>query len=75
MVNFNQVFYFHGIVMNIPNVTKLGFVAFEITENNYLFWILDVKIHLNIMIEMKNERFMFELLEFVSVLTGNSYID
>ena len=33
----------------MSNLTKLEFVAFDITRKNYLSWILDAKIHLDAM--------------------------
>ena len=30
----------------MPNLTKLEFVALDISGNNYLSWILDAEIHL-----------------------------
>ena len=33
----------------MPNVTKLEFVALDISRRNYLSWILDVEIHLDAM--------------------------
>ena len=33
----------------MSNLTKLEFVALDITRNNYLCWILDAEIHLDIM--------------------------
>ena len=44
----------------MSNLTKLGFVAFDITDKNYLSWILDAEIHLDAMalgdvIKEKNE--------------------
>ena len=33
----------------MSNLTKLEFVAFDIIENNYLSWSLNVEIHLDVM--------------------------
>ncbi|KAJ0019017.1 hypothetical protein Pint_10829 [Pistacia integerrima] len=33
----------------MTNITKLKFVALDITGKNYLSWILDAKIHLDVM--------------------------
>ena len=33
----------------MTNLSKLEFTALDITENNYLSWILDVEMHLNAM--------------------------
>ena len=33
----------------MSNLTKLEFVALDISGNNYLSWILDVEIHLDVM--------------------------
>ena len=33
----------------MSNITKLEFVVLDISGNNYLSWIFDVKIHLNAM--------------------------
>ena len=33
----------------MSNITKLEFVALDIIERNYLSWILNAKIHLDIM--------------------------
>lgn len=33
----------------MSNLTKLEFVALDITGKNYLFWILDAEIHLDVM--------------------------
>ncbi len=41
----------------MSNLTKLEFVAFDISGKNYLTWILDAKIHLEVN-EMISERGM-----------------
>ena len=33
----------------MTNITKLEFVALDISSNNYLLWILDTEIHFNAM--------------------------
>ncbi|TYI84637.1 hypothetical protein E1A91_D05G378900v1 [Gossypium mustelinum] len=33
----------------MPNLIKLEFIAPDISERNYLLWVLDVEIHLNTM--------------------------
>ena len=33
----------------MPNITKLEFVALDISGKNYLSWILDVELHLDAM--------------------------
>ena len=45
------------------NITKLEFVALDILGKNYLYWILDVEIHLNPMnlgatIKERNQAFL-----------------
>ena len=37
------------LVLNTPNVAKFEFVTLDITRNNYLYLILKVEIHLNVM--------------------------
>lgn len=31
----------------MSNLTKLEFVALDVSSNNYLFWVLDTEIHLD----------------------------
>ena len=33
----------------MPNLSKLEFMALDISGNNYLSWIFDAEIHLNVM--------------------------
>jgi len=37
------------LVLNTRNVAKFRFVTFDITRKNYLYWILNVEIHLDAM--------------------------
>jgi len=37
------------LVLNKRNVEKFEFVTLDITRKNYLYWILDVEIHLDVM--------------------------
>ena len=37
------------LVLKKRNVEKFEFVTLDITRKNYLYWILDVEIHLDVM--------------------------
>jgi len=37
------------LVLNTTNVAKFEFVTLDITRKNYLYWILNVEIHLDAM--------------------------
>jgi len=37
------------VVLNTRNVVKFGVVTLDITRKNYLYWILNVEIHLDAM--------------------------
>ena len=53
MLNFDHFFlrilfiYYFYYSQNISNLTKLEFVALDISGNNYLSWILDAELHFN----------------------------
>jgi len=46
---FTLFFVVYVFLLNISNFAKFEFVALDITRKNYLYWILNVEMHLDAM--------------------------